>query len=337
MAFDARILHPESTMLDRPTRFGGYAPENFDGGYRGEVTASEALRASLNVPAVAVLERIGPGPFLDRLAETGVRTALPDPDREPGLAVILGGVGVTLEDLVLLYGGLANGGTVTPLQFGAGLVPGEDRQLVSPLAAWYVTRILETLPPPPARLAGADRTDAPLVAYKTGTSYGYRDAWAIGYDATYTIGVWVGRPDGSFSSGRLGRDSAASLLFDAFDLTAKTGSGVVRDRPSGPAPAGALLVQSTADLPLPLRRFGTAVVRAPENSAGPTITFPVAGGRIALHDGGRLPLLWFVNGKAIPSQSWKRRAEWQPDGTGQARITVVDGNGQHASVDIWVE
>jgi penicillin-binding protein 1C len=350
MAFDARLLHPETVVLDRPMRFGDYLPENFDGGYRGEITAAEALRSSLNVPAVAVLNRIGPGPFLDRLESAGVDMMLPDTSRAPGLAVILGGVGTSLEDLVTLYSGLARGGRVLPLHFEPAVAADSGRSFLSPLGAWYVTRILETVPPPPERLAGATRANAPIIAYKTGTSYGYRDAWAIGYDARYTIGVWVGRPDGSFSSGRMGRDTAAPLLFDAFDLLAPTPGQPVRALPSGPAPAGAILAHSTLDLPVPLQRFGGAASdTAIGEVAGPTINFPLDGGRIALSagtelrplaldaSGGTLPLLWLVNGESISSQSWKRRASWLPDGPGQARVTVVDRDGRHASVEIWIE
>jgi len=348
MAFDARLLHPETAMLDVPMHFGSYAPQNFDGFYRGEITAADALRASLNVPAVAVLERIGPAPFLDRLAGAGVHLEMPAAERAPGLAIILGGVGATLEELVTLYEGLARGGTIRPLRLDLAIDPGSERRLVSPLGAWYVTRILETVPPPPDRLSGADRANAPVLAYKTGTSYGYRDAWAIGYDARYTIGVWVGRPDGTFSSGRIGRDTAAPLLFDAFDLLPVDAGAIVRNRPSGPSPAGALLVGSTTELPVPLRRFGGAAAVA-ESTAGPVISFPVDGGRIPLRSGaeltplaldatgGTLPLLWFVNGEAVTSDAWKRRTAWQPDGPGQARITVIDGDGRHASAEIWIE
>ena len=350
MAFDARLLHPETLVLDRPTRFGDYVPENFDGGFRGEITAGEALRSSLNVPAVAILSRVGPGPFLDRLESAGMHIALPKADVKPGLAVILGGVGTSLEDLVTLYSGLARGGNVVPLQFGPVSESGTARTFVSPLGAFYTTRILESVPAPPERLAGTLRSDAPIIAYKTGTSYGYRDAWAIGYDSRYTIGVWVGRPDGSFSNGRMGRDTAAPLLFDAFDLLPPDESRLVRALPSGPAPAGAILARSTAELPLPLQRFGSAnSVATNDTKPGPTIEFPLDGGRIALDangnlaplaldaSGGSLPLLWLVNGETVPSQAWKRHASWQPDGPGQARITVIDGDGRHASVDIWIE
>src|SRR5690606_18471248 len=131
---------------------------------------------------------------------------------------------------------------------------------------------------------------------------------------------------GSFSTGRMGRDSAAPLLFGAFDLLAPAAGQLVRARPSGPAPAGVLFADATSELPLPLQRFGAATLAtATLAPRGPEITFPLDGGRIALSlggavqpleldaAGGRLPLLWLVNGEPVPSQSWKRRTLWQPD------------------------
>jgi penicillin-binding protein 1C len=148
----------------------------------------------------------------------------------------------------------------------------------------------------------------------------------------------------------MGRDTAAPLLFDAFDLLPPEAGQLVRALPSGPAPAGAILARSTSELPIPLQRFGAAAAVAESAAAaGPTIEFPLDGGRIALTDGngleplaldasgGRLPLLWLVNGETIPSLAWKRRASWQPDGPGEARITVIDSEGRHASVEIWIE
>ncbi|MEX0807987.1 MAG: penicillin-binding protein 1C [Dongiaceae bacterium] len=355
MGFESRLLHPETLMLDAQTRFGNYAPQNFDGGFRGDVTAEAALQQSLNVPAVALLDRIGPASFLARLRGAGMRVDLPRPEIGPGLPIILGGLGTTLEDLVAGYAGLAEGGVMKPLRFRPDDPDMAGGALTSPLGAWYVARILEGLPPPPDRLAGADRPGAPLVAYKTGTSYGYRDAWAIGFDARYTIGVWVGRPDGSFASDRMGRDTAAPLLFDAFDLLDRPALLLTRERPSGPPPGDALLVASTASLPAPLQRFQREASRiatsvATAIAAGPSIAFPVDGTRLPLGDdasdllplalearGGQLPLLWLVNGEAVPTASWKRRAAWQPDGAGQVRVTVVDSDGRHASVDIWIE
>ncbi len=219
---------------------------------------------------------------------------------------------------------------------------------MSPVAAWYLTRILGETPPPPSWLAGANRAHAPLVAYKTGTSYGFRDAWAIGYTADYTVGVWVGRPDGSFSPGRMGREAAAPVLFAVFDQLPQ------RQTQPAPAPAGALIA-TTAELPQALKRFDprprTSSLPSPAGSrGGPEIAFPVDGSTLALArrgsaleslpldaEGGALPLLWLVNGRRIESTPFRRQAEWQPDGPGEVRITVIDAAGRAASSEVWVQ
>ncbi|MFZ2870488.1 penicillin-binding protein 1C, partial [Zavarzinia sp.] len=218
MGFEDLVCHPETIVVDRPTHFGGYAPKNFDRLYRGEVKLAEALQLSLNIPAVAVLDLVGPRRFSARLAASGVRLRLPDPGAEPSLPIALGGVGVTLRDLVTLYAALADGGRALPLRDRIHDEAGVPATLLSASAAWQVTAILRDTPPPPHLLPGESTSDGRQIAYKTGTSYGFRDAWAIGYDRDYTVGVWVGRPDGSFSPGRMGREAAAPLVFAAFSM-----------------------------------------------------------------------------------------------------------------------
>jgi penicillin-binding protein 1C len=189
LGFEDGLIHPEALIEDRPIRFGGYAPENFDLHFQGTVTVRRALQLSLNVPAVVVLDRIGASRFAARLEQAGGSFALP-PNELPGLAIGLGGVGVTLNDLVALYAGLARLGTTVPLteRRASGDEPATSRRLLDPTAAWYVGSILLGTPPP--ENAGGGR-----IAFKTGTSYGYRDAWAVGFDGKRTIGVWVGHLD----------------------------------------------------------------------------------------------------------------------------------------------
>ena len=348
LAFDDLLIHPETIVDDRPMRFGDYAPQNFDHRYHGEMTAREALQLSLNIPAVALLDRVGPARFAGLFTQVGLPLHLPDAAEAPGLPIVLGGVGTSLQDLVTLYAGLADGGLVRPLRFTeeAKLQPGQ--RMVSAVAAWYLTRILSDTPPPPSWLAGVNRAHAPLIAYKTGTSYGFRDAWAIGYTADYTVGVWVGRPDGSFSAGRMGRDAAAPILFTVFDQLP------FRVIPSVPPPPGAIL-GATADLPEALRRFGPGGSRfgIPEGDGGRNalrIAFPVDGSTVELPkaagslaslpldaDGGALPLTWLVNGRRVDSQPFRREAQWPPDGPGAARITVIDGAGHAASSEVWLQ
>ena len=190
------------------------------------MTVRKALQLSLNVPAVALLDRVGASRLTARLAQAGGALVFPKGEA-PGLAMGLGGVGVTLSDLTMLYAGLARLGQ----HHAAGRTQADDpalarvpRRLLDPVAAWYVGNVLLGTPPP--ENAARNR-----IAFKTGTSYGYRDAWAVGFDGARTIGVWVGRPDGAPVPGILGRTAAAPILFDAF---ARGGRGIAGAAPASP-------------------------------------------------------------------------------------------------------
>jgi penicillin-binding protein 1C len=351
LAFDDLLIHPETIVVDRPMRFGDYEPENFDKRYRGQLTAREALQLSLNLPAVALLDRLGPMRLVSTLEAAGTPLRLSEAVSAPGLPIALGGAGITLADLVSLYAGLADGGSVRPLRYTDTAPGGASVAIMQPSSAWYLTRILADMPPPPGMLAARNRAQGRTLAYKTGTSYGFRDAWAIGYDSAYTVGVWVGRPDGSFSPGRMGRDAAAPVLFEVFDLLPRPQglpSIVFAARP----PAG-VLQASNADLPLPLRRFDpgpSALDALFAASGGPQIAFPTDHATVALGagdgrqsplllraNGGHLPLLWLVNGVPVSSVPYKRQALYQPDGAGATRITVIDSAGASASVEVWIQ
>jgi penicillin-binding protein 1C len=351
LAFDDLLIHPETIVVDRPMRFGDYAPENFDKHYRGQLTAREALQLSLNLPVVALLNRMGPMRLVGTLEAAGTPLRLPGAVGAPGLPIALGGAGITLADLVTLYAGLADGGSVQPLRYADAEPRAEAVAIMQPASAWYLTRILEDMPPPPGMLAPRNRAQGRTVAYKTGTSYGFRDAWAIGYDSAYTVGIWVGRPDGSFSPGRMGRDAAAPVLFEVFDML---------PRPQGPPsivfaakPPAGVLQASNAGLPLPLRRFDpgpSALDALFAAGGGPQIAFPADRATVDLGaghgllqplllraNGGHLPLLWLVNGVPVASAPFKRQALYQPDGAGATRITVIDSAGASASVEVWIQ
>jgi penicillin-binding protein 1C len=343
LAFEDGLVHPETLIEDRPVRYGAYAPENFDMTFQGTVSARRALQLSLNVPAVALLDKVGASRLSARLAQAGAPLVLPKGEA-PGLAMALGGVGVKLSDLTMLYAGLARGGMALPLTERVDdRTPGAPLRLIDPVAAWYVGNVL-TGSPPPEHAAGG------RIAYKTGTSYGFRDAWAIGYDSAYTVGVWVGRPDGSFSSGRMGRDAAAPVLFEVFDMLPRP-QGLPSVVFAAKPPAGALQA-SNADLPLPLRRFdpGPSALDALFAGGGPQIAFPADRATVDLGagdgpleplllraNGGRLPLLWLVNGVPVASSPFKRQAFYQPDGAGATRITVIDSAGASASAEVWIQ
>lgn len=230
LAFDDGLVGSGSLLVDAPQDFGGYRPGNFDEAFHGPVSVAEALQRSLNVPAVDVLDHVGPNRFVARLANGGVDLRLPDGAR-PNLSIILGGTSTRLESLVGAYTAFANGGIAdTPRYTEAD--PRRPRRLLSPGAAWIVRDILasNTASAEGAPLEGATNTRAPL-AWKTGTSYGYRDAWALGVNDTWTIGVWVGRPDGTPSPGQYGAVTALPLLFAIDGMLPMPRARTVASRP----------------------------------------------------------------------------------------------------------
>ncbi|MBK8534409.1 MAG: penicillin-binding protein 1C [Candidatus Competibacteraceae bacterium] len=343
LGFDDLLIHPETLIEDVPTRFGDYSPTNFRNTYAGQLTVREALQQSLNIPAVAILEQVGPARVAARLREVGLPLHWSKAHPQPGLPLVLGGVGMTLEELVTLYVGFANGGLIAPLWFSPTDPAGSEQRLLTETACWYLGEILRSAPVPQNVVGPASVARPRVIAHKTGTSYGFRDAWALGYDADYTVGVWVGRPDGSPSPGYYGRNTAAPLLFRVFGLLPEPAG-----QPVAPPPDAVLRVQRE-QLPERLRYFRTRPARETVNAPPLTLTFPLAGSTVELPErngvwaelplsakGGVKPLHWLVNGRPLAAAPWRREAFWQPDGAGSARITVLDQVGQAASAEVWI-
>mgnify|MGYP003593323256 FL=1 len=230
MALDDGLIHSESLLVDAPQSFSGYRPSNFDTAFNGPVGAAEALRLSLNVPAVDLLDRVGPVRFAARLERGGIALKFPR-GASPNLSLILGGTGARLEDLVGAFAALHRGGIAGRVRYTAG-DPRIERRLLSPGAAWIVREILAGNPRPGERDDTFDTGRRPRVAWKTGTSYGFRDAWAIGGTRGYTVGVWVGRPDGTPLPGQYGAATALPLLFEVVDSLPR---GNADPRPPRPA------------------------------------------------------------------------------------------------------
>ncbi|MBZ0217327.1 MAG: hypothetical protein K8F25_12290, partial [Fimbriimonadaceae bacterium] len=343
LALDEGLVMPETLIEDRPASFNGYyRPRNFDMSYQGDVSIRRALQLSLNVPAVRLLEAVGPTRLMGRFRRAGIAAVLPQGE-SPGLAIGLGGLGVSLRDLVQLYTIFPNRGRATKLFNGTERNDSDVASvtILRAVAAWHVADILSGVPSP---ISAHGRG----IAYKTGTSYGFRDAWSIGFDGRYVLGVWVGRADNASIPGLTGGVAAAPILFDAF---AKSGLVPV---PLIPAPAGAVRMTQT-ELPMSLRRFASArdeLVTAQRQEPKPKIVYPPHGARVELGladnrinqtaplvlkvQGGRAPFRWLANGRPIPQVFRRRTGVWQPEGVGFSRLTVIDANGNAASVEVYV-
>lgn len=340
LAFEQGLVAQETIVEDRPADFFGYRPKNFDMQYQGDVSIRQALQLSLNVPAVRLLDAVGPSRLMVRLRRSGVTLKLP-PNEAPGLAIALGGAGITLKDLVQLYAGLAN--RKQPVRLGDGVRDQatliDEEPLFEPAAAWTVADVLgAVLPPSGSPPAG--------IAYKTGTSYGYRDAWSVGYDGRYVMGVWIGRPDNAAVPGISGYQTAAPILFEAFAKAGLAGTALPR------APAGANRI-AASDLPQSLRRFSVdpnGLISVSARERPPQIVYPLEGSVLELGKGpdgealpvvmkmqaGRAPFRWLVDGKPMNESTRRRTGEWRPAGSGQSTLTVVDAEGRAASVNVFI-
>ena len=337
LGFELGLAHPESLIEDRTTAFGAYVPVNFDNFTRGTVTIHQALLESLNIPAVIVLDAVGTARLVSRMKRAYADPKLPD-QTLPGLAIGLGGVGVTLRDLVSMYASIARGGMPVHLNDGVGPhvdTTGNEAPVLDPVSAWYVSSILRDVPPPVNGISGR-------IAFKTGTSYGYRDAWAVGYDGKNVVGVWVGRPDGVPVPGISGIKAAAPILFEAFDRIGPT-------QPFAPSPNGVILA-ANPDLPEPLRRFRHPNDNRTARDPSPEISFPEDGSDLDLGIGagdgqplvvkvrnGAPPFTFFANGAPFEQAAFTRQGIWTPDGPGYVTVSVVDAKGRSDQVKVFLD
>jgi penicillin-binding protein 1C len=329
MAFDEGLAHPETILTDRTKRFGGYRPTNFDGISQGLITARYALQASLNVSAVILLNEIGPRRFLSHIQNVGVRLKLRSAGSSPGLAVALGGVGVSLEQLVTMYVALARGGSFKELSFTKGDEAKEARHFFDPETTSLVFDVLKGTPRP---LGRSGRRDKRKIAYKTGTSSGNRDVLALGFNKNYTVGVWMGHPRAKPMTGKTGARTAAPLLFKIFDI-------LPTHPVEGPASLEILPVKKT---PKSLRKLQVSGEEAKGANSKPfSISFPVEGTRIPLRQrrfgpltvfpiklrDGKRPFSIFVNDRLMRSSNLTRSIPWSPKEPGFYSITAVDREG----------
>ena len=329
LGFEAGIAHPSTLIDDSPRDFSGYTPKNFDTGFHGTMSIAEALQRSLNIPAIAVLERVDPHRLVGRLRRVGASPKFPKGEK-PGLAMGLGGVGLTLEDMVQLYGSFASGGQAMALNWLKDEpVKAHGGRVLGAQASKLLIKALQH---------ERDKTHAMRrnLVYKTGTSYGYRDAWTIGFDGKHVVGVWVGRPDNA-SAGHITGATAALPLF--LDVYARLGT----------VPQMALQgekLTANADLPAHLRNFGK-IIAGNSNSQinnDPAIAFPPQNSEVPLGyaanivslkvRGGSPPYRWLANGKPITRRSIRKEASFEPDGPGFTTLTVIDAKGLTDQINV---
>ncbi|MEP0944213.1 MAG: penicillin-binding protein 1C [Rhizobiaceae bacterium] len=342
LAIEDGLVRPASMIADRPADFDGYRPTNFDQTFQGDVSVRRALQMSLNVPAVKLMDAVGPARMVARFKRASVSPHFVK-GSSAGLGFVLGGTSLTLTDLVQLYANLISVHP-KPISLGDGIrhKPGglAGRRLLSRVAAWHVIDMLSGVPEPVG-------SKALPIAYKTGTSYGHRDAWSIGVDGRHVIGVWVGRADNGPLPGITGIKTAAPILFNAFD------SSGLKLTAFPPAPPGALR-EHLDDLPPSLKSFQEKAHRMLFTSiAAPDIlqiAFPAHGDeleRTQFADGTAAPIMIKLQGGVPPfrllenqklvAQIFRQRnLMWSPPSRGTAQLSVIDALGQSQSLDVRI-
>lgn len=329
LAFDQGLAHPETLISDSPVMFGRYAPRNFDGVFRGDVRVRDALQLSLNIPVVRLTDELGPARVMTALKQAGAHPQLNG--GTPGLAISLGGVGLSLRDLVQLYATLAAGGQGPVLRHEALADRAKTPRVLSDVAAWQVSDILAGLAPPPGAAAFG-------LAYKTGTSYGHRDAWAIGFDGQHVIGVWLGRADGTPVPGAFGGELAAPLLFEAFGHLKPAAT------PLHPPPPSTLIV-GAAELPQPLRRFQPRGAAFDDDPSAPDLIFPPNNSVLETDSGpvtvklrgGVGPFSLLADGVPVLTGQRHREFEIPNPGRGYSALVVVDAHGASDRVSVRID
>jgi penicillin-binding protein 1C len=330
LAMDDGVVAPDTELDDAPRRFADYQPEDFDRVFHGRVTMREALVHSLNVPAVATLDRLGAPAFEARLAGAGARLVRPRAEtRDAGLALALGGEGISLRDLAMLYAALADDGLAKPLAWTESDAIARQatagRRLMRPASARAILDILREVPPPAGRAPAALTRGAPM-AYKTGTSYGFRDAVAVGVASGYVIAVWTGRADGGARPDLTGRDAALPLLFDVADQLKRDARAPPPIAPKAAPPALTRLTRADP---------GPRLIFPPDGSTVESSGFGPASRGFILAAGGE-QLSWYVDGAPVAPDPVSGRPLWRPARPGFYRISVVDAAGRSAEARVRV-
>jgi penicillin-binding protein 1C len=286
LAMERGYITPQTLITDKPINLKDYSPENFDMGFSGDISIEEALQQSLNTPVIQVLNQVGPGYFFDWLKQKHVSVHFkPYNTKRPGLAIGLGGIGMNLSELVQVFGNLAKGALMSQ--------PTQD----------WLTQTMAQTPMPDQRLKN------PGIAYKTGTSYGFRDAWSIGYDNQYVVGIWVGRADGTPCPGYHGRQVAAPLMMQIFNSLGVTPI-VFANNPS-----------SQQHQPLRFRSQEKSDFRITMPKKATILCIP-EGDAMYLQSNSNNTVLWYVNGAYVGES--KTAQAWTPQAPGFYHITAMD-------------
>ncbi len=327
MAFDQHLIHPQTLINDYPTNFRGYTPGNFNHQFKGNVTVTEALKNSLNIPAVLLLNQLKADRFINEIEKVCGKLIISD--KKATLPIALGGVGISMAQLLNLYANIANGGTSFKLKFSSS-VQNQANKLFSPKAMRQTIAIMRQTPAPLGYLDQQDK-----IAFKTGTSYGYRDAWAIGFNRDYSIAVWMGKPTGASHPKHTGRNSAAPLLFELFSLLQAQG---YKSTDWGFSPSDYL-----AQAPVGLKKFDPLSENinpkiswlSPPKEAmsyqGHNCKLPNIAIRIK---GGKAPYQWYIDNE--PLAQTKPHWQWQADQPGAHNLTVIDSSGGLLSRNLWI-
>jgi penicillin-binding protein 1C len=341
MAFEQLLVHPDTIVTDSAIEIVGYRPDNADGQFLGDLSIRQALIRSRNTTAVLLLDKIGVAAFLARFRSAGRPLLLPNSENTAGLAVALGGVGLTLEQLTWFYSAFANEGELKALRVKPSDPVVSLGQFLAPDAARATADILSDVPPPPGYARQVSLDGGRRIGFKTGTSYGFRDAWAVGFDELHSVGVWVGRPDGAAHLGAYGATAAAPILMQIFDLLAVP----AHEASSGHAQLGALA--SFRDLPKRLIRLSEpgSIATGPRLE----VSFPRNGARIrtdkpfgtaielpVIAAGGKPPYRWtfegIQNGEVAAANSRLSVAS-----RGQLEVSITDSTGSTASSSFWLD
>ncbi|NVJ93535.1 MAG: penicillin-binding protein 1C [Methylocystaceae bacterium] len=331
LSFNDRQIHPQTLIWDQGLSGRAYRPSNFDREEHGQVTIADALRFSLNIPAVKVLSLFGPIRFSETLREHGITLRLPHESASPNLAIALGGVGVTLEELTSIYSAFASDRKMCPLMFERNDVPSlceNEKKIISVQTQDWIRGILENTPRPRGNsLPSVSQGDT--IAFKTGTSYGFRDAWAIGFNAQYTVGVWIGDATGRPVVGQTGLSAAAPLLFSVFE---KLPGDVTQNYYAKhqawkeAAPDVLQIFKGDQQVNKVYGSTNTLEIKYPLNGTTLLLSDLSTKGVLLQAINGQRPLTWMVNGVPLVSNKWKRDVKWYPAGPGFYKITVLDKN-----------